>query len=98
MLATEQCIADEPSPSKPQEYLNSLIELAKLNRLADKRIWQVLIHYRANLLGSGVTSEIDDPEFFLAPDGKENPESELEATLTAFLLLVYTPLRCLVRR
>lgn len=29
-------------------------------------------------------SLVDDPKFFLAPDGRDNPESELEATIRAF--------------
>jgi len=33
---------------------------------------------------NGDESEIDDPNFFFAKDGKHNPESELNATLDAF--------------
>jgi hypothetical protein len=29
-------------------------------------------------------SEIDDANFFLAPNGKTNPKDELEATIDAF--------------
>ncbi len=42
-----------------------------------------MLHYRKTGLG-GVSSEADGADFFLASDGKRNPESELEATLAAF--------------
>ncbi|HQI81173.1 MAG TPA: DUF4105 domain-containing protein [Deltaproteobacteria bacterium] len=40
------------------------------------------MHYEKNMFG--VKSRIDDPKFFLAPDGKTNPASELDATIRAF--------------
>ncbi len=52
-------------------------------RLAERREWQLLLHYQPNWLG-GVTSQQDDPGFFLAQDGKADPEAELFATLRAF--------------
>jgi len=64
-------------------YLSELIRKAGEARLADSREWHVLLHYHPNFFG-GVTSEQDGPTFFLAPDGKTNPEAELEATLTGF--------------
>jgi hypothetical protein len=42
--------------------------------------WLRLGHYRKKLFG-GYQSTIDDPGFFLSPDGKTNPQKELEATL-----------------
>ena len=45
-------------------------------------MWQVLVHYRPS--GHGWKSEADGPDFFLSPDGKKNPEAELEATIAAF--------------
>jgi len=41
------------------------------------------LHYRENL-GGGYTSEVDDPEFFMAPTGKTDPQAELEVTLAKF--------------
>lgn len=76
--------ATESISAGQQAYLNSLIERSNENRLADKRTWQVLLHYRTNLLDSGVTSEIDGSEFFLAKTGKTDPGAELDATLTTF--------------
>ncbi len=64
-------------------YLNELIARATETRLADERDWQVLLHYRRKFFG-GFSSMQDDPGFFLSPDGKENPQAELSATLTKF--------------
>jgi len=64
-------------------YLPELIAHAQNAKLADSREWHVLLHYRQNIFG-GVTSEQDGPTFFLAPDGKTNPQAELEATLAGF--------------
>jgi hypothetical protein len=76
--------AGEASSSSPQKYLESLIERGKEKRLAHKRTWQLLLHYRTDRFGPGVTSEIDGDEFFLATTGKIDPEAELTATLVAF--------------
>ncbi|WHZ24056.1 MAG: putative outermembrane protein [Nitrospira sp.] len=64
-------------------YLQQLIEQTRSARLADRREWHLLLHYRANLFG-GYTSEQDDPGFFMAPNGKTDPQAELDATLTQF--------------
>ncbi len=55
--------------------------LAKAQKLglAQSRYWHLLLH-----MPDGV-SEIDDPAFFLAPDGKTNAEAELNATISALL-------------
>ena len=52
-------------------------------QLAKKRYWRILLHYRPSLTGR-MRSLIDDPAFFLSPQGKYHPEAELEATLRAF--------------
>jgi hypothetical protein len=57
---------------------------AKTLELADTLQWHALLHYRSNRFGDGVTSLADQPDFFLAPDGKTNPAAELDATLAAF--------------
>ncbi len=64
-------------------YLSELIRKATDVKLADSREWHLLLHYRENFFG-GYTSEQDGSYFFLAPDGKTNPQAELEATLTKF--------------
>lgn len=63
-------------------YLTDLIQQAAKVNLASEREWHLLLHYRANLLG-GYTSEADDPQFFLSPTGRTDPQAELESTLRA---------------
>ena len=64
-------------------YLNELMDRAAVAHLADEREWHVLLHYRRTLTG-GISSMQDDPGFFLAPEGKTDPQAELTATLTMF--------------
>ena len=64
-------------------YLKELIRQARETRLSEQRYWHLLLHYRQDLTG-GYTSEVDDPGFFLAPNGKTSPQAELEATLAKF--------------
>lgn len=67
----------------PPTSLQKLIDQAVTHQLHLDRYWHRLLHYRKTL-GGGYTSEVDDPGFFLSPDGKTNPKRELEATLTQF--------------
>jgi len=66
-----------------QVYLDYLVTQAKNLKLAEHKEWLNLVHYQTNLF-SGYTSEIISQEFFNAPDGMTNPESELKATLASF--------------
>ncbi|NIQ93400.1 MAG: hypothetical protein GWN87_03725, partial [Desulfuromonadales bacterium] len=52
-------------------------------KLSEKRYWHTLLHYRPSW--RGLRSLIDDPEFFLAENGKRRPDEELAATLGGFL-------------
>ncbi len=79
LLAQRVCTA-APDPAYAQE----LIERAHQLRLAERPEWHKLVHYVPNLLAPGVHSLVDSPAFFLAADGKRNPQAELEATLAAF--------------
>jgi len=65
------------------DYLAELIAKAREARLADMREWHLMLHYRENIFG-GYTSEQDGADFFLSPDGKTDPQAELEATLAGF--------------
>jgi hypothetical protein len=71
-----------PAQAADGGYLNALVKSAKEKRLSEDRYWEILVHYKPH--GSGKKSLIDDPKFFLAPDGKLNPAAELEATLRSF--------------
>ncbi|MDH5296910.1 MAG: DUF4105 domain-containing protein, partial [Nitrospirota bacterium] len=63
----------------PSPYLEELIQQASTGKLHQDRYWHLLLHYRKDFL-RGYTSEVDDPGFFLSPNGKTDPEAELQAT------------------
>ncbi len=77
-----QVQADIENPSTAP-YLQELLHRATQLELANQRYWHLLLHYRPNVL-EGFTSQADDADFFLAPDGKTDPQAELVATLEAF--------------
>jgi hypothetical protein len=83
-LVLSTALPSEVAASKDDAYLRELIERAQVERLAAQREWHVLLHYRPNFFGSGVTSMQDDAGFFMAPDGKTDPQAELAATLARF--------------
>lgn len=64
-------------------YLLYLKSQARSQRLWEERYWHLLVHYRKTWLGH-LRSEASGPSFFLAKDGRHNPQAELEATLTSF--------------
>jgi hypothetical protein len=64
-------------------YLQELLQRAHALSLHEQRYWRLLLHYRLNWM-RGYESEIDEPGFFLSPDGKTDPKAELDATLTGF--------------
>ena len=82
MLVTCPTLFASP-PAPNNTYLDGLIKQAQLLRLAETPQWQRLLHYRKSLLGH-LESEVDDPTFFTAEDGKYNSQKELAATLTQF--------------
>lgn len=63
-------------------YVESLIQTALQRKLHDDRYWHTLLHYKKGIFG--IRSLIDDPRFFIAEDGKYNPESELKETIRSF--------------
>ncbi|WP_296686419.1 DUF4105 domain-containing protein [Treponema sp. UBA3813] len=64
------------------QYEDSLIQKANDLSLYKDDYWLLLGHYKRTL--TGYKSLVDGEEFFLAPDGKQNPKSEMEATIRAF--------------
>ena len=85
VLSLGNCFTAEAVPIQSQDYLNVLISNSRVQGLAQKRTWRLLLHYRDNHITSGSTSEIDGVDFFLdSTTGKYDPEAELEATLVAF--------------
>jgi hypothetical protein len=58
-------------------HIKSLTEQAAAKNLNNDRTWLILLHYK------GGKSLIDDPRFFLSPDGRKDPSAELNATISA---------------
>src|SRR5262245_66531627 len=73
-----------PCGASAATYLDELIGRSRELRLSERREWHRLMHYVDNWVTPGVHSLADARRFFLAPDGKTSPQSELEATLGAF--------------
>lgn len=74
-----------PAPAVSQEpgYVEKLVHEAKKRKLHEERGWKTLLHYGKNFSGTE-KSKIDDVKFFTSPDGRINPEAELESTLKSF--------------
>jgi hypothetical protein len=73
-----------PCAASAATYLDELVARSRELRLAERREWHRLMHYVPNLVAPGVHSLADASRFFVAPDGKTNPQGELESTLAAF--------------
>lgn len=65
------------------DYLSELVGQSIEKKLSEKRYWHLLLHYRDRLLG-GAQSEAGEGKFFLASNGRDDPQAELEATLAQF--------------
>jgi Domain of unknown function (DUF4105) len=65
-------------------YPEQLILRAHQLKLAEDRTWLRLGHYRKGIFGW--ESEVDGEAFFTSPNGKGDPEAELDATLRAFFV------------
>ena len=81
-VAVALCAAVTATAEPAPPDLDAAIARARAQRLAGTPMWRALLHYRHAPFRSGWTSQADGPAFFVAPDGKRSPESELEATLT----------------
>jgi len=80
----EGFIAPFPATADDSGYLAQLLERAHSERLAERPEWRALLHYKPRLLSQGVESQVDADTFFLSPQGKFNPQAELDATLAGF--------------
>ena len=72
----------EPAGAIPGSHAESLVATARELRLYEDRYWDILLHYKTS--GSGRESLVDDPAYFLAAGGKNDPAAELSATLRGF--------------
>jgi hypothetical protein len=79
------CFIGNTAPSRAGDvsYVRELQQRANTAALYQQRYWHLLLHYRATITG-GYESEADEPGFFLAPNGKTDPQAELAATLVNF--------------
>lgn len=68
--------------AEDSDYIRSLTDQARQQKLYNDRYWHILLHYKKGLFG--IKSLVDDPAFFLAKNGKSDPQAELEATIAAF--------------
>ncbi|MDH3237036.1 MAG: DUF4105 domain-containing protein [Deltaproteobacteria bacterium] len=68
-----------PGAAETTPYRDELKESATKLRLPDDRYWHVLLHYKPGLFGT--ESLVDDPKFFLSPEGKHDPSAELNAAI-----------------
>ena len=53
------------------------------SNLSEERLWHLLLHYRPTI-GGGYESEADEAGFFLAANGKTDPQAELQQTIASF--------------
>lgn len=65
-------------------YLLQLQQTARQQQLARQAAWLDLLHVKPHPLSGRQRSLADDPGFFLAVHGQEDPAAELDATLAAF--------------
>ena len=70
--------ADESAPGT----LENLLRIAHEKKLYEDRYWHILLHYEKGAFGT--RSLIDDPKFFLSPNGKYSPQEELDACIKTF--------------
>ncbi len=75
--------AARAEPDAKRTYVAGLVRLAEDKHLAQDEQWIRFMHYRKTLFGNW-ESEADGEPFFNAPDGKTNPEAELDATIRSF--------------
>src|SRR5690348_7979723 len=72
-------------PETTVDYLAELQQQARQKKLAQERVWRLLLKYNDRPL-LGAVSEADGMEFFNSPRGKTDPEAELAATLASFFV------------
>lgn len=66
------------------DYLAALQTAAREARLASDQQWLTLVHYEPAFFTRHLRSVADDSGFFNSPQGKTDPQAELDATLARF--------------
>jgi hypothetical protein len=59
--------------------ISKMLELANQAHLSQRPEWLKINLYHSTL--GGLTSRVDDPSYFLAPNGQHDPQAELEAAI-----------------
>lgn len=62
----------------PEVYLNKAAEF----HISEDPQWHRILHYARNMIGI-YNGQISDSNFWLSPDGRTNPEAELQETIRA---------------
>lgn len=84
------------SLANPGKNIDSLQALATQKQLASQAQWLRLLHYnRGGTLHSRNQSYIQSETFFLSPDGKTNPEAELQQSIAILFDEQQKEKRCL---
>ena len=79
MLTSPACAEEVVAPHAAE--ITRMLALANQARLAQQAEWRKINLYHS-LLG-GVKSRVDDPSYFISPNGQHDPQAELEATIRA---------------
>jgi hypothetical protein len=81
LLWTPKSQAMPPTPPSLNQLKNQAVDL----RLSEDARWRRILFYIPSVV-YGTKGMIDDPAFYLSPQGKWDPKAEMDATLTAFFL------------
>ncbi len=79
---TRSVLRRSPDPGR-SAHVAAVKARARALGLAGEDQWLRLGHWRSKLLG-GFHSQADGENFFLSPDGSDDPERELDATIDGF--------------
>lgn len=78
-------VTADATVSDKHKSLISFILKARAEKIWLRPEWRALMHLPPSLWVSRETSLVDEPHFFLSPQGKTSAQNELEATLEALL-------------
>ncbi len=67
-----------------RDYVAQLLARADAEKIHTERYWHILLHYTPTL--TGYRSQVDDPLFFLSPEGNTRPREELREAIRLFFL------------
>lgn len=83
LVGTPLAAQAQHAPTRSTSYLTQLQTRARALRLAHTPEWRRLLHIESHNPRAR-RSAIEDPQFFLARNGRDDPRAELDATLAAF--------------